>query len=598
MQNLDYGVIGNCRTAALVSRRGNIDWCCFPDFDSPSIFAKILDSEKGGHFGFKVDDSYVVNQQYLRQTNILITTFASEESSFEVRDFMPRYTTGDIKGYYLPAEIYRLVRIKKGTPRMYIDFQPAPNYARDTTRFEFKRKYLKICSEENERDSIYLFSTFSKDELLGKVEVELTEDTYFLLSYNQKLVDINLDRVVLEYQRTKLYWRDWLNRTRKYNLYQDQIERSMLILKLMSYHRSGAVLAALTTSIPEAIGETRNWDYRFCWLRDASMSIDTLLQVGREGSPSRFINFIKNILRKKSDSFQIMYGIRGERILTEEILPHLSGYQNTQPVRIGNDAYHQQQHDTFGYLMDVIYKYYQHFPGTLDEIEDIYEIVKNIVRTILDNWQKPDKGIWEIRGQEKHFVFSKVMSWVALDRAISIARLVHDDDNADIWLIEAEKIKADVLKNGWNADLGSFTQTYCNNYLDSSLLLMEFYGFIDGKDEKYIGTVNAIKANLEHQNLYFRYKNSDDFGIPTSAFTICTFWMVRALYVSGKKENAKQLFDQLLGYANHLGLFSEDLNFDTKEQLGNFPQAYSHLALINSALLFAEEKQVSQFIRP
>jgi len=598
MSNLNYGVIGNCRTAALISGEGCIEWCCFPDFDSPSVFSKILDHNKGGHFGFKVDDKYKISQCYKPHTNILITSFESDEAAFDVCDFMPRYKTGDIKGYYLPAEIYRLIRLRKGTPRLTVDFKPAVNYARDNTTFEFKTRYLKISSIENEKDSVYLYSSYTKEEILGENEVEITQNGFFLLSYNQKLIKIDHERVDLEYQRTKLYWRDWSNRSRKFNAYHSLIERSMLMLKLMSYHRSGAVLAAITTSIPESIGETRNWDYRFCWLRDASMSIDTLLQVGHEGAANRFINFIKSILRKKSDSFQIMYGIRGERTLTEEILPHLEGYKNTQPVRIGNDAYHQKQNDTFGYLMDVIYKYYQYFPGTLDDIEDMYEIVKNIVFTVIDDWQKPDKGIWEIRGREKHFVFSKVMCWVAIDRAVNIARLLHDHDNADRWEAEAQKIREDVLINGWNEELQSFTQTYCSNDLDSSLLLMEFYGFIDGSDEKYKCTVEAIQQNLEYKGLYFRYKNPDDFGIPTSAFTICTFWMVRALHAIGKTDDARILFEELLQYSNHLGLFSEDLDFHTKEQLGNFPQAYSHLALINSALLFTEEVQTSRFIRP
>jgi GH15 family glucan-1,4-alpha-glucosidase len=216
----------------------------------------------------------------------------------------------------------------------------------------------------------------------------------------------------------------------------------------------------------------------------------------------------------------------------------------------------------------------------------------------MDDWQKPDKGIWEIRGREKHFVFSKVMCWVAIDRAVNIARLLHDDDNADRWETIALKIREDVLEKGWNVELQSFTQTYCNNVLDSSLLLMEFYGFIDGSDERYQRTVEAIQQNLEYKGLYFRYRNPDDFGIPTSAFTICTFWMVRALHVIGKTEDARILFEELLQYSNHLGLFSEDLDFHTKKQLGNFPQAYSHLALINSALLFTEEVQTSRFIRP
>lgn len=598
MVDLDYGVIGNCRTAALISKKGSIDWCCFPDFDSPSVFAKLLDNEIGGHFGFIVDERYSITQRYMDHTNILITSFESPDAAFEIYDFMPRYKTGDIKGYYLPAEVYRLIRYRRGIPRFKVDFNPATNYARDETTFQYEKDYLKICSVENEKDSLYVYSSLNWDEVKGKQEVELTKNEFFLLSYNQKLIRIDNDRVDLEYQRTKLYWRDWSNRSRKFTNYHNLIERSMLVLKLMSYHRSGAVLAAITTSIPEAIGETRNWDYSFCWLRDASMSIDTLLQVGHEGAANRFIAFIKTILRKKSDSFQIMYGIRGERTLSEESLSHLSGYKDSRPVRIGNDAYHQKQNDTFGYLMDVIYKYYQYFPGTLDDIEDMFEIVKNIVRTVMEDWEKPDKGIWEIRGKEKHFVFSKVMCWVAMDRAVNIARMLHDDELADNWENEAKKIREDVFTNGWNEKLQSFTQTYCNTDLDSSLLLMEFYGFIDGRDEKYIRTVETIAQNLQYKGLYFRYNNVDDFGIPTSAFTICTFWMVRALYAIGKTEDAKTLFEELLQYSNHLGLFSEDLDFETKEQLGNFPQAYSHLALINSALLFTEDVQTSRFIRP
>lgn len=598
MEDLNYGVIGNCRTAALISKKGSIDWFCFPDFDSPSVFAKILDEEKGGNFGFTVDESYEISQRYMEHTNILITSFESPDAAFEVYDFMPRYKTGDNKGYYLPAEVYRLIRKRKGEPRFIVDFNPATNYARDQTTFEYNQNYLKICSVENEKDSLYLYSSLTWDKVTGKKEVILTKNEFFLLSYNQKLIKIDYNRVDLEYQRTKLYWRDWSNRSKKFNQYHDLIERSMLVLKLLSYHRSGAVLAAITTSIPEAIGEIRNWDYRFCWLRDGSMSIDTLLRVGHEGAASRFISFIKGILRKKSDSFQIMYGIRGERTLTEEVLPHFAGYKNSKPVRIGNDAYNQKQNDTYGYLMDVIYKYYQYFPGTLDDIEDMYEVVKNIVITVMEDWQKPDKGIWEIRGNEKHFVFSKVMCWVALDRAVNIARMLHNNETADVWEAEAYKIREDVLTNGWNEELQSFTQTYCNRDLDSSLLLMEFYGFIDGSDEKYKKTVEAILENLQYKGLFFRYRNVDDFGIPTSAFTICTFWMVRALFAIGRQTDARNLFEELLKHSNHLGLFSEDLDFDTKESLGNFPQAYSHLALINSALLFTDEVQTSRFIRP
>lgn len=421
---------------------------------------------------------------------------------------------------------------------------------------------------------------------------------FLFLSYNQKLVTVDINRVKLEYQRTKVYWLNWSYRSKRFNAYGDVIARSLLVLKLMSFQSSGAVLAALTTSMPETIGEVRNWDYRFCWIRDASMSIETLLKMGHQGAAARFLGFVKRILKSKYDEFQIMYGIRGERNLVEEFLPHLSGYENSKPVRIGNAAYNQKQNDSLGYLMDVIYNYYLFFPGNLDEIEEMWEIVRNIAKTVIAEWQNKDQSIWEFRNIEDHFVFSKVMCWVALDRTEKIAQLLNKDEYAKLIRVEADKIYRDICEKGWDEELQSFTQAYGNKQMDSSLLLIEQYGFIEANDERYIKTVRKIKEELLHEGLMYRYKNSDDFGLPSSAFTICTFWMVRALFVVGEKSDALGLFNQLLSYSNHLGLFSEDLDFETKRQLGNFPQAYSHLALINTASLFSEERILSQFIRP
>jgi len=598
MDHFKYGAVGNCRSAALISDKGSIDWFCFPDFDSPSIFAKLLDDVKGGCFAFKVDEHYSVSQKYIEHTNILSTSYNSIEGGFEVLDFMPLYRIDQQNDYFQPPEIYRLLRLKHGNPRFRIDYSPALNYAKDKVVQLIGPEYVKSYSVQNEIDTVYLYSGLDFEKILNGEEFELLHDEFLLLSNNQKLIKIDQIRVELELQRTKVYWMNWSNRSKKYTMYDELIERSILVLKLMSYHRSGAVLAALTTSLPESAGDVRNWDYRFCWLRDASMSIETLLHVGHQGTAKRFMNFIKNILKSKSDTFQIMYGIRGERILTELELDHLSGYQNSRPVRVGNDAYNQIQNDSFGYLMDVIYQYYRYFPGTLDEIEDMFEVVKNIVKTVMDNWQKPDNGIWEIRGEKKHFVFSKMMCWVAMDRAVSIAKLLYKDVFTIRWQEEADAIKLDVMTNGWKEEIQSFSQTYENNDLDSSLLLLETYGFISPEDERYRKTVEAVYKSLNNKGLMYRYNIDDDFGLPTSAFTICSFWMVRALFVIDKKEEAKKLFDELISYSNNLGLFSEDLDFETKSQLGNFPQAYSHLALINTARLFAEEVESSRFIRP
>jgi len=597
MKNLNYGIIGNCRSGALISETGSIDWCCLPDFDSPSVFARLLDDEKGGFFSFGVDDNYKISQKYIYRTNVLCTEFRSAEGTFEVIDFMPRYKIAE-DDYFAPSEIYRYIKLISGAPTFSVRYYPKFNYAREEVSNITEENYIRTYSRLNPTNCMYLYSSMNFSDILNSKDILLTHNHFLLLSYNQKLIEIDIDRVYLEFQRTKVYWLNWTNRSKKFKKYTEEILRSLLVLKIMSSHSTGAVLAALTTSIPETIGEARNWDYRFCWLRDASMSIDTLLMMGHHSSARHFLIYLKGILKSKNDTFQIMYGIRGERDLTEITLPHLAGYENSKPVRIGNAAFSQRQNDVFGYLLNVIYRYYTNFPGTLDEIEDMWEIVRNICRTISTHWEKPDKGIWEIRNEEKHFVFSKVMSWVAMDRAAEIAGLLNKRYYADTWRGIANDIKEDVLKNGWKEDQQTFTQTYCNSELDASLLLMAEYGFISADDIKYQKTVIAVKNALFYNGLVYRYKNPDDFGKPTSSFTICTFWLIQALFRIGMKEEAKNIFENLLGYGNHLGLFSEDIEFSSKRLLGNFPQAYSHLALINTAAMFSEENVLPKFIKP
>jgi GH15 family glucan-1,4-alpha-glucosidase len=510
---------------------------------------------------------------------------------------MPRYKLGENE-YFAPAEIYRYIKLISGTPTFKVRYSPAFNYAREEVSNVIEDNYIKTYSRKTPTDCIYLYTCLNFKDVLRSNEITLKEHHFFLISYNQKLIDIDITRVYMEFQRTKVYWLNWTNHSRKFKNYTEEIIRSLLVLKIMSYQPSGAVLAALTTSIPESIGHERNWDYRFCWLRDASMSIDTLLKMGHFKSAQRFLVYLKGILKSKNDSFQVMYGIRGERDLTEIDLPHLAGYENSKPVRIGNAAFYQKQHDVFGYLLNVIYQYYEFFPGTLDEIEDMWEVVRNISLTVSTHWEKPDKGIWEIRNDEKHFVFSKVMSWVSMDRASKIAHLLNKPFYMETWRGIANDIKEDVLNKGWNKKLQTFTQTYDNTYLDASLLLMAEYGFIPPEDLKYQKTVLAVKDALFHDGLVYRYINRDDFGKPKSSFTICTFWLIQALHRIGMKEEAKNIFEELLTYGNHLGLFSEDIDFSTKRLLGNFPQAYSHLALINTASMFSDEKFVPKFIKP
>lgn len=600
MQNLNYGVVGNGRTAALISEKGSVDWLCLPTFDDPSVFAKILDENKGGTLNLSVNSDYNIEQTYIAHTNILQTKYENPDGdAFEVLDFMPLYRTADAS-HFMPAELYRIIRVLYGKPTITIEFSPKFNYARENALFLINKEqhFIKAYSEKNNKDTIYLYSNLDFEKISRQKEITLTGEHFLLISYVQKLIQIDLERIRLEYERTKVYWMNWSNRSKKFSKYGDYIERSILVLKLMSYRRTGALLAAITTSLPETPGEVRNWDYRYCWLRDAAMSIDTLLQIGHRTSARQFMNFIKNILRSKYDQFQIMYGIRGERLLKETELNHLDGFMNSKPVRIGNAAYKQKQNDTLGYLMDMIYNYYSTFKVPLDEIEDAFEIVKHISRNVMEEWRNPDSGIWEMRGSCKHFVSSKVMSWVALDRASKFADMLHMGDYVALYANEAEKIKYDIHQNGWKENIQSFSQAYDNEYLDASVLLMESYGFIKPEDERYIKTVNTIYDKLRHNGLMYRYNSEDDFGKPSSAFTVCSFWMIRGLYVTGRKKEAQQMFEVLISYANHLKLFSEDIDFKTKTLLGNFPQAYSHLALINTAILFSEEKEVDSFLMP
>jgi len=375
------------------------------------------------------------------------------------------------------------------------------------------------------------------------------------------------------------------------------------VLKLLTYQKSGAIIAAVTTSIPEALGEKRNWDYRYCWIRDSSMIIKTLLDIGHVISAQRFLNFLLTVNEGKHEDIQIMYSIRGEKKLEEKILKHLSGYQNSGPVRIGNSAYIQKQNDIYGILIDAIYISLTKFPSTLDTTEELWTFVRGMIEMVARNWFKPDRGIWEIRGENNHYVFSKMLSWVAVDRGCKIARMVNKNSYLVAWSELREKIKNDILQNGWNNEIKAFTQAYGSKYLDASVLLMEDYGFIEASDPMYVSTVLNIKVGLSKNGMMFRYVNKDDFGVPHSSMLICTFWLINSLYKIGHRDEAKILFENTLKYSNHLGLFSEHIDVSTKQLLGNFPQGYSHLGLIQSALILngmipeiTEEK--FSFIKP
>ena len=581
--NLELGIIGNCHSSALISKTGSIVWCCLPEFDSPSVFGKILDNNIGGTFQIICDNNYSIEQEYLKNTCILVTKFSRGKNIFEVHDFMPRYLKKDNK-YHSPAEVIRYFKLISGKPIFKINYDPKLEYSSCTTDTLIKDEFIVSITKEINYDSLYLYTNFNKKAIVENSEIILKSDGYFSVCYNEKIKPQSLNEVFSELTRTNVYWLNWCSITPSFSEYEDEIIRSAMTLKLLTYDKTGAILAAATTSIPETVGEVRNWDYRFCWIRDASMVIRVVHELGHKNVIRRYLEYIINLIPDKGENFQIMYGINREKELTEKILNHLAGYKNSKPVRIGNAAFNQQQNDIYGVLMDIIYTEIKLFSDVEDQHEQLWSITKNVAWVINEKWMTPDKGIWEFRGEDQHFTFSKVLCWVAIDRAIKVAELFKKGKKIKKWILLRDSIKKNILCKGWNKNKKAFTQSYNSSDLDASVLLMEPYGFISANDPKYISTVHAIEKELSNDGLLYRYKNEDDFGLPSSSFTVCTFWFIDALNKIGEREKAKKLFDKLLSYSNHLGLFSEDLDFKTKELLGNFPQAYSHLALIETAM--------------
>ena len=594
---LNFGIIGNCKSAALINEDSSIDWCCLPQFDSPSVFGKVIDENIGGHFKIECDTSYHITQTYIKNTAILCTRFENDNNAFEVLDFMPRFLK-DNGTYHAPPELSRILRYVKGKPSCRIIYNPKLEYALGETKSYVKKNFIVSIVDDVNYDTLFLYSNLDYEAILAGTEISITGEHFMTISYNEKLNAPSLENSLLTFEKTKVYWLNWCHKTPSFQNYNDQILRSAMTLKLLTFEKTGAVLAAATTSLPETIGEVRNWDYRFCWIRDASMVIKVIAKLGHVQIVKNFIRYIIDLIPDKNEKLQVMYGISGEKILTEKTLDHLDGFKGSKPVRVGNAAYVQKQNDIYGILMDVIHYQMEQFSDKKDEYEELWSIVKSIVWAVKNNWKLADKGIWEFRHEDRHFTFSKLLCWVAVDRAIKISALVHADKSVEKWETLRDEIYDDIMEHAWSETKQAFTQSYHSDHLDASILLMEYYGFIDAKNPKFVKTVKAIESELMHEGLLYRYKNEDDFGLPSSSFTVCTFWFINSLFKIGEEEKSKKLFDELLSYSNHLGLFSEDIDFSSKQLLGNFPQAYSHLALIDNALNFNKTTLASKMPKP
>lgn len=592
----NYGIIGNMQTSALIGKNGSLDWFCFPHFDSPSIFGALLDSEKGGSFAIEPQLSKITHKQvYWPDTNVLVTRFLSEEGVAEITDFMPVGVASHKYGY---RHLVRRVQVIKGHMAFLMKCEPAFNYGRDTHKTELTDGGAIFYSPlQNLGLGTRVPLKITDKGVISEFELQEGESAIFSLQQvdDGKLICLSPENVSYLFDKTVNYWHKWLSKCTYSGRWREMVYRSALVLKLLTYEPTGAIIAAATTSLPEGIGGERNWDYRYTWIRDAAFTIYALMRIGFTEEAANFMNWLEGRCRELEEdgSLQIMYGIDGRHDLPEEVLDHLEGYQKSAPVRIGNNASKQLQLDIYGALLDAVYLFNKY--GSPISY-DLWRHLRKLTNWVVKNWNQPDEGIWEVRGGKQHFVDSRVMCWVALDRAIRLADKRSFPSDYDLWIKTRDTIYEEIMEKGWNKEMGAFTQAYGSDALDASMLIMPLVFFVSPTDPRMLKTLDAInkspsQGGLVVNSLVYRYNTEhgiDGLSGDEGTFNICSFWLVEALTRAGsagdkeRLHQARLIFEQMLGYANHLGLYAEETG-PNGEALGNFPQAYTHLALISAA---------------
>ena len=589
----DYGIIGNMMSAALVSKQGSIDWCCLPRFSSASVFARILGHENGGFFQIKPRGPFESRRHYLSDTNVLRTTFTTDSGKVTLTDFMPCYRSA-LEDPSSALQIHRLVRCEEGTVQMEVAFQPRMDYARGSTVLE-ALKHGIAASQGEVKVALSAPHSFQVRDATARSRftVKRGEEVAYVLRYGtDSPVAPSSHQTPQRLEKTKTFWRELARDCTCDGPQRDEVVRSYLALHLLVYWPTGSIVAAATTSLPEEIGGERNWDYRFNWLRDSSLTLDAFSRLGHKEEAVRYMKWLLDVCAESGPAGQMLYGIEPSDTLDEETLAHLEGYRGSRPVRIGNAAYTQRQLDVFGHVLEAA-RNYAHIGGYISA--DTWAVLKDYVNGAVRLWQEPDSGIWEMRGKPAHFVHSKLMCWVAIDRGIHLAKSL--DYNATYlkdWEKTAAQIRDNILTRGWNEETGSFTQHYETTAVDASLLLMPLFGLLPFTDRRMQATFERVVGELTTSGLLRRYRTdlADD-GVKGSEGMLlwCTFWQIRYLIRLGRTDEAGVLYERLLGYRNDLGLFSEMVDPMTGDALGNMPQALNHLEAIIAGLELHESRR-------
>ncbi len=596
-----YGLIGDMRTAALVGLDGAIDWCCLPRFDSGSVFGALLDPERGGTFSIRPAGAWTSTQRYLPRTNVIETTFTADGGGVvTVTDFMPVSEEGRPRGQQ--PEIHRRVRCTRGRARMRIVFMPRFEYAARTTRLEILNAGVFASDRTDQVLTLASAQPFqwaiAQSAAVTEFDIERGDERWLVLRYDDD--DIHpVDRYesALKLEVTEAFWQRWSAGVKYGGPWRTMVKRSALVLKLLTHVETGAIIAAPTTSVPEAIGGSRNWDYRFVWLRDAAFTLAALANVGHEKEADAFMRFLKKVCRHEGGGhLQIMYGIDGRRDLVERHLDHLGGYRGSQPVRVGNGAVGQLQLDVYGEVLETADLWRRDHQMT----EGTWRVLRGLVDWVSHNWHLPDSSIWEVRGETRHYVFSKVMSWVALDRGIRMAEELRLEGDLPGWSKARETLFAEIMTRGWSESKQSFVQAYDSEALDAAALAIPMVRFLPWEHPRARSTVRAIARELTSVDgeLVYRYREPDGLEGEEGAFSICTFWLAQALAMIGEVDRAQRLVERMLRHANHVGLFSEEIDPHTGEFLGNFPQGFTHIALINCAVAITEATDRRKAKRP